>query len=236
MQRMADPIPAAVAICVRDRPGGIEVLLGRRSAKLRSYARQWVFPGGAVEPSDAARELPFGPSNPVVARWAAAREAAEESGLQLDALSLQPWSHWTTSSTRPRRFAVWFFVADARVQPEAEPDGAELLEVAWAAPSVWLERMQVDVKVSPATWLTLRELRTYAGTEAVMTAGREKPPAIFVTRSEMDVTSGRRILLYNGDAGWHDGNMQRRGARRRIALLDQGESFLWQGPEILAAE
>ena len=63
------PAHAAVLVPLVQRPGGLQVLLTRRTDHLRDHAGQISFPGGRVEPEDA------GPAG------TALREAAEEVGL-----------------------------------------------------------------------------------------------------------------------------------------------------------
>jgi hypothetical protein len=46
--------PAAVLVALVDRPEGVNVLLTERSAALADHPGQISFPGGRVEPSDAA--------------------------------------------------------------------------------------------------------------------------------------------------------------------------------------
>jgi 8-oxo-dGTP pyrophosphatase MutT (NUDIX family) len=61
--------PAAVLVGLRERPGGLTVLLTERSKTLRSHPGQVSFPGGRVDPGD-------------VDLWhTAVREAEEEIGL-----------------------------------------------------------------------------------------------------------------------------------------------------------
>lgn len=61
--------PAAVLVPIIDRPGGLTVLLTRRSPNLSSHAGQVAFPGGRIDPED---DGPIG---------AALRETEEETGI-----------------------------------------------------------------------------------------------------------------------------------------------------------
>ncbi|MFT3811340.1 MAG: CoA pyrophosphatase [Micropepsaceae bacterium] len=64
--------PAAVLVPIIDRPGGLTVLLTRRSPNLSSHAGQVAFPGGRIDPGD---DGPVG---------AALRETEEETGIPPD--------------------------------------------------------------------------------------------------------------------------------------------------------
>jgi 8-oxo-dGTP pyrophosphatase MutT (NUDIX family) len=65
-----EPAPAAVLVPLVRRPGGLQVLLTRRTEHLRDHAGQVAFPGGRSEPEDG------GPAG------TALRETEEEIGLR----------------------------------------------------------------------------------------------------------------------------------------------------------
>ena len=74
-------VPAAVLVPLVERPGGLSVVLTRRTDHLRDHAGQISFPGGRIEAADAC------------ARAAALREAEEEIGLapsQVEVLATLP--------------------------------------------------------------------------------------------------------------------------------------------------
>jgi len=107
----------------RGRDGAFEILLVRRRHTMAFMANAFVFPGGAVDTSDAD------------ARAAAARELQEEAGLRLPVEALAPWSHWITPSFEPKRFSAHFFVATAPADQDVVIDGAEITEAQWLAPA-----------------------------------------------------------------------------------------------------
>ncbi len=82
--------PAAVLIPLVTRPGGVTVLLTRRTDHLPDHAGQISFPGGRIEPDDAD------------ARAAALRETLEEIGLASDHVNVigQFAEHGTSTGFR----------------------------------------------------------------------------------------------------------------------------------------
>ena len=79
----ATPLPAASLILLR-QADGLEVLVGRRSLATRAFPGATAFPGGKLEPQDAA--WPDAASHPLhVHAYAALRETFEETGLLIAA-------------------------------------------------------------------------------------------------------------------------------------------------------
>src|SRR3954469_14588714 len=99
-----DAAPAATVVLLRDSERGLEVLLARRSSKLAFHGGAWVFPGGRIDPEDY-RDDPD--DLEAAAKRAAAREAKEEAGVDVDAETLVHLSNWTTPEISPKRFATW---------------------------------------------------------------------------------------------------------------------------------
>ena len=119
--------PAATVVLLRDGDGGLEVLLGKRSSKLKFHGGAWVFPGGRIDPEDYGDD----PDDlDAAARRAAAREAKEEAGVDVDPDALVHFSNWTTPDISPKRFATWFFVGPVAGGTEIA-DGAETDEMQW---------------------------------------------------------------------------------------------------------
>lgn len=92
------PLPAATVTLVRDTPGGMEVLLLQRNLQSGFMPGMFLFPGGALDPEDAAAEVTglccgldepaasaaLGTAACALAYWAAAiRECFEEAGVLL---------------------------------------------------------------------------------------------------------------------------------------------------------
>ncbi|MFZ1727089.1 MAG: CoA pyrophosphatase [Albidovulum sp.] len=68
--------PAAVLVAFLDKPNGAEIILTKRSSRLKHHPGQISFPGGKVDAGDA---------NPTAA---ALREAEEEIGLPIEAVEV----------------------------------------------------------------------------------------------------------------------------------------------------
>ncbi|HWU01182.1 MAG TPA: NUDIX domain-containing protein [Novosphingobium sp.] len=109
-------IPAATLVIFRKAPGGLagnaapQLLMVRRSAKMRFAAGAAVFPGGKVDPADRilARSLLPADAEPehiddTAARIAAIRETLEETGLVLAIAPITPDRPITAASAAAAR-------------------------------------------------------------------------------------------------------------------------------------
>ena len=75
-----DAIPAATLVVWNDRPGGPEILVVERSAKMAFAAGAIVFPGGRVDPLDEIMAAAYGRPDEA-AKITAIRETIEETGV-----------------------------------------------------------------------------------------------------------------------------------------------------------
>jgi len=219
-------VAAATVVPLRDGASGLEVLMLRRSSR-GPFGGMWVFPGGRVDPGDA---------DPVAlddewaaARRAAVREAAEEAGIVLVPESLVTWSHWTPPDAAPRRFLTWFFLAPLREAVEVVVDGGEIHEHAWVSPvDAMMRRDAGEVELAPPTWMTLWALQPHPDVDAALAQGRTRDPEYFATH--LASADGVLTTLWEGDAGYVDGDLDRPGPRRRLVMAASG----WRaevGPE-----
>ena len=129
------PRDAATLILTRARPGGPEVLMGRRAPGHVFMASKWVFPGGRVERTDhaaaSATELPppdaarlareVAPRRARALALAAVRETFEETGLLLaepapPASVAGPWREFRAVGALPD-LAALRYVARAITPP-----------------------------------------------------------------------------------------------------------------------
>lgn len=206
---MSDIRKAATVVCLRDGEAGLEVLLMRRNPDVRVLGGAWVFPGGRVDTQDVLSDS----SEEATARRAAVREAEEEASISLDGQALQPISHWTTPPQEKRRFATWFFVADAADQ-EVQVDGEEMIEHRWLEPAEALRQHREDAwAMMPPTVVTLHELSLCksVGSAKAFFADRDMPfiaPKILAFNDSF-------AALYPGDAGYDNEDPSSEGARNR---------------------
>jgi len=131
--------PAAVLVALQPGPAGWEVVLTRRSARLRQHAGQIALPGGKIDANDPG---------PVTA---ALREAREEVGLDpagVELLGVLP-PHETVTG-----FAVTPVVGWLRAPFPPRPDAGEVAEV-FAVPMTHLAdpgRYRVERRRWRGTW------------------------------------------------------------------------------------
>jgi len=211
--------PAATVILLRDSAAGPEALLLRRNSTLAFHGGAWVFPGGRVDAGDNRDD-----GDQAAARRAAAREAREEAGIEIDSDALIPFSHWTTPAGRPRRFATWFFIGAASTDT-VRVDGGEIQDHAWLSPSTaLLEHGAGRIELPPPTFVTLTTLRHDHRVVDALTRVREREPPIFVPR--IVALHGMSCALYPGDAGWDARDPELPGPRHRLLMRDGAWSYV----------
>lgn len=216
---MADPIPAATVILLRDHTGaGLEVLMLRKRSGI-AFGGMWVFPGGRVDEADWLG-VDEG-DDQSAARRAAVREALEEADLIVDPDALVPFSHWTPpdSGMAPKRFATWFFATRAPHEGLVTIDGGEIHEEAWVEPAVMLARRTAgEVELAPPTIVTLHDLAAHDSVDAVLAAARNRVPERFFTR--IAAVEGGAALLWAGDAGYETSDATVPGPRNRLWMTE----------------
>ncbi len=236
---VTDAVPAATVVLLRPQPGGVrqlaedgpstadgerpgrgpgfEALMLRRNSALAFAGGAWVFPGGRVDDGDRDPDRPE--DKLAAARNAAAREAREEAGLALDPDDFVALSRWCPPPHAPRRFDTWFFVARAP-HGEVTIDGGEIHDHVWITPAqAMAARRAGDVDMIPPTWVTLLALSRYSSVDDALEAAAAAEPDHFVTRM-VEHPDGRRVLLWDGDAGHLSGDLDAAGSRHRLWLED----------------
>jgi 8-oxo-dGTP pyrophosphatase MutT (NUDIX family) len=212
--------PAATVLVLRDGDEGPEVLMVQRNAK-GTFASNWVFPGGKVDPED------YRVDDDIVAasRRAASREAVEEADVVVDPDQLVPFSHWMPPTILPRRFATWFYAteAPAGVDGDVTIDGGEIVDHLWVTPTEALARHnEGKVGLVPPTWITLRHLEGHATAAAAIGAIADREPPFYLTRQ---ISTDPPTVAWHGDAAYETGDLDAPGGRHRLMMLDTGWVF-----------
>lgn len=191
-----EPRQAASVLVLRDSTDGVEVLFVRRAKELKFMGGAWVFPGGAMheEDGDISDDLAF--------RRCAARETAEEAGLQLtEPELLVPYSRWITPEPAPIRFDTRFYLARAPEGAVAEPDRAEVDQAEWWTCAKARELYIGDaVQIHFPTIKQIERLADFGNVADALKAAAETPvepvlPRVVATDDGFDI-------LLPGDAGY----------------------------------
>ena len=168
-QNLAVPIPSATAVLLRDSAAGPEALLLLRNSNLKFAPGAWVFPGGRIDPED------YGPESRLdiqpAARRAASREAFEEAGVKIDAEELLLIDHFVTPAVQPRRFATWFFIADANHCRQVTIDDGEIVDYQWLTMSHALQaHHDGNLPMIRPTRVTLQNLRAATSVAEILSS------------------------------------------------------------------
>jgi 8-oxo-dGTP pyrophosphatase MutT (NUDIX family) len=169
---------------------GLEVCMARRNPEASFMPGFWVFPGGGVDDADGDGEAGM--------RACAAREVAEEVGIEIDAAELVPYSRWITPEVGRIRFDTAFYLALAPAHSPPEPDGEETVDAGWFNPREALDSHYRDEL--PLVFPTIKHLETLlpfaSAAEALeAAAGRSMEPVLPRVEGE---GGERRIVLPEG--------------------------------------
>jgi 8-oxo-dGTP pyrophosphatase MutT (NUDIX family) len=217
----AEPIPSATVVLARDAGESLEVLLLKRSPRRDGDSLPWVFPGGKVDATDRHES---GAEPAAHALRAAIRETREEAGLEIQGDRLVAISRWITPDVAPRRFDTWFFLGAIDRELAVQVDGNEICDHRWLSPTNALAAHHAnEMRLAPPTFVTVAWLEGFdrAG-EAVRVLGR-RPLRIY--RPNIRRIPGGACVLYPGDAGYGDGDIERPGPRNRLWSLKDGYRY-----------
>ncbi len=209
-------IPAATVVLGRNTSRGLEVLMLRRNSKI-AFGGAWVFPGGRVDDDD------HGTTELELARSAAIRESEEETGLEITHQPLEVWSFWEPPPLKSmvvegkiRRFATWFFLAEAP-HHDVRVDMGEIHEHRWLSPAAALSlHSDGEIELIPPTWITLYELNRYETIEAAVSSAVDREPPRFVT---YPIPGEPIILAWEGDVAYRNRSLvDEPGGRNRLIM------------------
>ncbi|MCR8921457.1 NUDIX hydrolase [Dasania sp. GY-MA-18] len=214
---MAELIPAATAIVLRDGKQGLEVLLLRRSQALAFAAGYWVFPGGRIDAGDyGKRAASEQPDMTLVAKQAAVRESYEEAQLKLCPQQLIPVSQWLAPKETSKRFNTWFFVTRYQGEASVQVDQQEIDHHRWCSPQQALAYFDnKQMAMMPPTYVSLLELAQHQSSEQAIAFYQARGPLRYAAKNWLS-TEQDRCMLYAGDAGYEENNAYARGPRHRL--------------------
>lgn len=205
--------PAATVILLRDSEPGIEVLMVRRNSQLAFHGGAWVFPGGRIDEADYERSGTRDARE--TARIAAAREAREEAGVEIDASSLVMLSRWITPENVFKRFDTWFLLGAGGSIGVVEIDGGEIQDHAWMLPRAALAaQRQAQIELPPPTFVTLTQLLPFGSTDAVLAAFAAREAEEF--RPLLHFLPEGACTVYAGDVSYGADDLERPGPRHRL--------------------
>lgn len=220
-ETIAPDEPAATVILLRDTSEGLKILMLRRNSKLNFAGGLWVFPGGRVDEADWTG-LPSEDSCGA-AKVCAAREAAEESALEIAPEDLIPFSHWTPPDNSPRRFLTWFFVSRAP-SGDVAIDRGEIHDHRWVTAAEGMQKVQTDeIQVLPPTFVTLAMLANYTSVDTALTAVHAAPIDFYRTR--IGLAPEGPSALWEGDAGYANSDPAQTGPRHRLLMASGGWAY-----------
>jgi 8-oxo-dGTP pyrophosphatase MutT (NUDIX family) len=150
--------------------------MAKRSSGARFMPDVWVFPGGAVSDADLAECAEADDDGESAHRLCAARELAEEVGVDLGAdPELHAWSRWITPEPAPIRFDTRFYVALSPAHVKPEPDDEEVVEVRWVSPRDALDGHRGgDLKLVFPTIKHLEGLEPFGSADELIAAARDR--------------------------------------------------------------
>ena len=193
------PIPAASVLLLRDDP--LEVLMIRRHASSSFVPDAWVFPGGAVDPDDAA----FSDSSILnTMRITAARELYEETGIwlgkgevdyrNLDFEQLVWTSRWITPVGVPKRFDTYFFLACTSRDTTVKLQASEAVDSVWISPAAAVERhIAGDLQLVFPTLKNLEAIVGFKSSGELLEARRNAE--IMTTQPILVLEGGRKKIV-----------------------------------------
>jgi 8-oxo-dGTP pyrophosphatase MutT (NUDIX family) len=183
----------------------------------------WVFPGGKVDPGDLAGVVTESEEEAEIAgaRRAAVREAREEAALDLSEEDLVTLSFWIPPRDAPRRFATWFFLAPA--SGEVVVDKGEIHDHQWLSPAAAMAARDAgEVEMAPPTFTTLWWVGRHPDVDSALTEAASRKPERFATHLGFSADGKLAATLWQGDAGYGDGDVDRPGPRRRLWMDPAG--------------
>jgi len=190
------PRQAAGVILLRGGADALEILLVKRTPKARFMGGVWVFPGGAVDATEAENDAPH--------RVAAVRELREEAGIAVeDPAALALFSRWITPEEVSIRFDTRFFLAPAPPGQDPAIDGDEVVDHGWFSPQAALDAHQrEEILLVFPTIKDLEKMTPHASADALLEATRSG--VVAPTLPKVITGEGRARVVLPGEPGYDD--------------------------------
>ena len=190
------PRQAAGVILLRGGADALEILLVKRTPKARFMGGVWVFPGGAVDATEAENDAPH--------RLAAVRELQEEAGIAVeDPAALVCFSRWITPEEVSIRFDTRFFLAPAPAGQQPVVDGTEVVDHGWFSPQAALDAHQrEEIMLVFPTIKDLEKMTPHPSADALLDATRTGDVAPTLPKVLTD--GGRARVVLPGEPGYDD--------------------------------
>lgn len=183
--------PASTLVLLRDTQDGIEVALLQRASTLAFAKDMYVFPGGALDDSDAdfgdpwlvaaIREtfeesgvllaVPAAPGDCWRLRDLPFGEALSELGVSPDLSALHFCAHWVTPEVESRRFDTRFYAAALPPGQDLADFTTEHQNIGWYRPSA-----AADLPMLPPTAAVLAELAQFDTMAQALAVARDPIP------------------------------------------------------------
>ena len=156
---------------------------------------------------------------------AAAREAAEEANITVQADEFVYFAHWTPPPGPQKRFATWFFVCAPDELSDITIDDGEIKDHAWVRPAEALaQHSRGEIDLAPPTWVTLYHLSLYAPATIAVAHYRDQEAKVYSTHVAKRA-DGVRVAMWSGDAGYDAWDADVPGDRHRLNMGKNGFEF-----------
>jgi 8-oxo-dGTP pyrophosphatase MutT (NUDIX family) len=183
--------PASTLALLRDTGAGIEVALLQRATTLAFAKDMYVFPGGALDDTDAdfgdpwlvaaIREtfeesgvllsVPAAPADGWRLRDLPFPEVLSELGVSPDLAALHSFAHWVTPEVESRRFDTRFYAAALPVDQDLADYTSEHQNIGWYRPAAASE-----LPMLPPTAAVLAELAGFDTVAEALAVRRDPVP------------------------------------------------------------
>jgi 8-oxo-dGTP pyrophosphatase MutT (NUDIX family) len=197
----------------------------KRNKALHFAPSYWVFPGGRVDSADGSFQSE---DMEATAKQAAAREAAEEAGIEVDPKLLYHYCHWTTPTGDTRRYSTWFFHTYLpKKETRIEIDKSEIVDHNWIHPYEALKmHLNGHLPILPPTFISLQRIKNARTYDDVIAEFNRTG----VVKAEPVVSFKDHVFysLYEGDAGYETRDITKTSSKHRLVIDQTNRSYAFE--------